>query len=317
MERAKRLELSTPYLRLTSGGVPDVLEAMAVPESSDSRLPVFDAYPCATVVCELGEGPFVHDGRLYWVDILQRHLHSCVGGGGDHRILAVPTHLGAAAPWPGGFVTATQGGIGTLSREGEFALLPNSPRLPPELRFNDGKRDPVGRFWCGTMAYQLTPAAGALYCVEPDGAVRRVVEDVTISNGLDWDAKRGLFFYIDTPTRRVDVWDYAAVSGEISNRRLFLQLPPEYGLPDGMSLDDRGRMWIAFWGGGQVIGFDLERRVAVARVLVPASLSSSCWFDRSDRALYITSARTGLTPEQLAREPEAGKIFRADIPSDL
>lgn len=257
----------------------------------------------------LGEGPFWHAGRLHWVDILESRLYSCDARGGDPRFLQLPSHVGAAAPWAGGFIAATQQGLGRLTPNGEFSVLPKSPRLPPEIRFNDGKLDARGRFWCGSMAYGPTRELGALYRVDQNGEVTQLLDRVSISNGLDWDVAAKLFYYIDTPTCRVDVFDYDEASGAIANRRTAFETPQELGFPDGMTRDPQGRLWIAFWGGGHVIAFDPATGRQLCRIKVPARLSTSCWINAESGRMYITSARVKLTPEQLAEQPLSGSVF--------
>jgi sugar lactone lactonase YvrE len=183
------------------------------------------------------------------------------------------------------------------------------------MRFNDGKLDPLGRFWCGTMAYASTPGAGALYRVERNGNTVRVLEGVTVANGLAWDEINGRFFYIDSVTHRVDLFDYDAESGAIANRRTAFEVPREFGVPDGMARDKAGRLWIACWGGANVVGFDPESCHPVCRIRVPTRLSSSCWVGPDNRTLYITTARTELSAAQLAKEPLAGSVFRAELPA--
>ena len=260
----------------------------------------------------LGEGPFWHENRLYWVDILQSKLQSCDATGQDCRAAVIPSHVGAAAPWQGGFIAGTQQGIGILTADGAFNLLPATPQLSSSMRFNDGKLDPVGRFWCGTMDYQAAAGAGALYRVERNGAIAAVLDGITIANGLAWDDRAGRFYYIDTPTHRVDVFDFDLGAGTIANRRTAFELPPEYGLPDGMARDTAGRLWIAFWRGGQVIGFDPVHGEPACRIRVPTRLTSSCWIDNS--TLYITTARTELSAAELRGEPLAGCVFRVQLP---
>jgi len=278
------------------------------------NIPTLDAELFCRVECLVGEGPFWHDHHLYWVDIFQSRLYTCDERGVGLRFLTLPSHVGAAAPYGRGFIAGTKDGIGLLTSEGSFSLLPSSPRLPAEVRFNDGKLDPAGRFWCGTTTYEVTPKAGALYRVERDGEVKCVLEGLTIANGLDWDKEAGLFYYIDTPTQRVDVFDYDAASGAIEHRRVAFEIPKELGLPDGMTRDSIGRLWIACWGAGQVVGFDPHTGQSVGRIRVPTQLPSSCWIGPDGRTLYITTARSVLSPEALACEPLAGSVFRAELP---
>lgn len=276
--------------------------------------PIVNAELFCRIECNVGEGPFWHENRLYWVDIFGRWLHSCNSHGHELGSLRLPSHVGAVAPWKSGFIAGTKEGIGLLTREGAFDLLPESPVLPADHRYNDGKLDPAGRFWCGTMTYEGLRPVGELYRVERNGRIKRMLEGLTIANGLDWDMTAGLFYYVDTPTQRVDVFDYDLASGEITNRRLAFEVPEEFGIPDGMARDSAGRLWVACWGGSRVVAFDPRNGRVLGEVRVPAQLTSSCCIGPDAGSIYITSARSTLTPEQRAREPLAGSVFRAELP---
>lgn len=264
--------------------------------------------------CIVGEGPFWHDGRLYWVDILGSSLHSCDSTGANTTVRSVPSHLGAAAPWGDGFIAATQQGVGILSAAGKFTLLADSPRLATKRRCNDGKLDPSGRFWFGTNDYEFEPGAGALYRVSPGGSVKEVATGLILPNGLAWDGPAERFYFIDTFTHRVDVFDFDLASGEVANRRLAFETPREFGLPDGMTCDRLGRLWVAFWGGSRVVAFDPGSGRPVAQVRAPTRLTSSCCLGPDGNTLYITTARNTLSAEVLRQEPLAGSVFRADLP---
>ena len=279
------------------------------------NISTLDAELFCRIECQVGEGPFWHEQRLYWVDIFGSRLHSCDENGLYPRFLTLPSHLGAAAPWGSGFIAGTKEGIGLLSYEGVFSLMPGSPSLAEDERFNDGKLDPAGRFWCGTTTYAIASGAGALYRVERNGDMARVLDGLTIANGLAWDEDANLFYYIDTPTQRIDVFDYDASSGQIENRRVAFEIPREFGIPDGMALDPAGRLWVACWGGSRVVAFDPRSGRPLCRIDVPTQLTSSCWVGPDDRTLFITTARSILSPEQLAKEPLAGSVFRADLPA--
>ena len=264
--------------------------------------------------CIVGEGPFWYAGRLYWVDIFGRKLHSCDNHGRDHQTISVPCDVGSAAPWANGFIAATKDGIGRLSRDGALTLLPASPPLSNDFRFNDGKLDPQGRFWCGSTTYALKEPVGQLYRVDQNGTVSNVLGGLTLANGLDWDKDAGLFYFIDTMTHRVDVFDYDAIPGDISNRRTAFEVPKDFGIPDGMTRDSSGRLWVACWGGSHVVAFDPYTGRPVAEVRVPTQLTSSCSIGPDHRTLYITTARLNLSAETFANEPLAGSVFRAELP---
>lgn len=265
------------------------------------------------VRCGLGEGP-VWDGReglLYWVDIMAGRVHRWAPASGLVETMEAGEPVGAVALGEdGGLVCALQSGFAAAERfGGELRRLAGYEGASPEIRMNDGKCDGAGRFWAGTMAFDYRPEAGALYRLDAQGRVERVLEGVTISNGMDWSADGTRMYYIDTPKRTVDVFDFDEETGAISNRRAVIEIPDEAGWPDGMTLDAEGRIWVALWGGGAVRCYSPEGKLEEV-IEVAAPQTTSCCFGGGDfSVLYITSARDGLTEEQLAAAPQAGGVF--------
>ena len=263
---------------------------------------------------ELGEGPAWDERRgvLVWVDIWAGHVHLYDPASGSDRHLAVGQPVGAAVPRrSGGLVLAVRDGFAFLDDDGTLTVVAEVEVDRPENRMNDGKCDRHGRFWAGTMAgeYWRRTGAGALYRLDPDGSVTKMVDGVTISNGLAWSADDRTMYYIDTPTQRVDAFDYDADTGDIANRRPVVQIPKEDGSPDGMTIDAEGFLWVALYGGSAVHRYspdgELERVVRL-----PASNVTSCAFGGPDLDdLFITSARQELSDEQLAAQLHAGALF--------
>jgi sugar lactone lactonase YvrE len=179
----------------------------------------------------------------------------------------------------------------------------------PGVRMNDGGCDPDGRFYCGSMAYDQRPGAGAVYRLDPDGSVRVVLEDVTISNGLEWSPDGSLAYYNDTATQRIDVFDYARETG-LTARRPFVQIPPEDGGPDGLTVDADGGVWVALYGAGAVRRYTatgvLDEVVEVAAKKVTACAFGGPKLDE----LFVTTSREDLEPGD---DPLAGSLFRADV----
>jgi sugar lactone lactonase YvrE len=161
----------------------------------------------------------------------------------------------------------------------------------PGNRANDAKCDPAGRLWLGTMAYDEEPGAGSLYRVDADLALTRVLDALTISNGLGWSPDGSRMYFVDSPTRRVDVLDYALEDGTASARRPFVDASPFAGLPDGLAVDGEGCVWMAMYGGAAVHRFSPEG-VLLETVGLPVEKPTSCCFagPALDR-LVITSAR--------------------------
>lgn len=259
---------------------------------------------------ELGEGPIwdARSSRLAWVDITARRLHLTDTVSGATETIEVPLAVGAVAPRAaGGFVAALQDGFWVVG-DGPARRIAAIPEARPGLRFNDGKCDPAGRFWAGTMAYDEALGTGALYRLDPDGEALMVLGEVTISNGLAWSLDGGTMYYIDTPTQRVDAFSYDPMTGEIEDRRPEIHVPPEAGAPDGLTIDADGGLWIALWGGSAVHRY-LEGRLE--RVIgLPVSQPTSCCFGGAGLdELYITSAWQGLSPDARQAQPLAGALF--------
>jgi sugar lactone lactonase YvrE len=179
---------------------------------------------------------------------------------------------------------------------------------------NDGKCDPAGRFWAGTKDIEGHRPFGSLYRLEPDHTLVRVLTDVTISNGLGWSPDHETMYYIDSPTHRIDMFDFEVETGSVSNRRSLVELSRAWGLPDGMTVDEEGFLWVAFWDGSAVRRIAPDGRVASV-VELPVSRVTSCAFGGDDLAdLYVTTARNGLSEAELRSQPSAGGLFRLHPP---
>jgi sugar lactone lactonase YvrE len=263
---------------------------------------------------ELGEGPvWLEDrGELAFVDIQRGLVELLAVATGHVRTIPLGEMVGSIAPArSGNLVAAVATGFVLVDLEsGLVRRLATLERADPTIRMNDGKADPWGRFWAGTMGLDKRPGAGTLYCLEPDLTVRVALDQVTISNGLDWSADRQTMFYVDTPTQRVDRFDLGASGLELSDRRPFASLDPGQGGPDGLTLDASGGLWLALWGGFGLVGYGPSGEVE-ARIAVPASHVTSCAFGGPDLGdLYITTAYAELSDAERAAQPLAGRLFR-------
>jgi len=182
----------------------------------------------------------------------------------------------------------------------------------PDNRFNDGKCDPAGRFWAGTMHIRGQPNHGSLYRLDTDMTVHKMVEDVSISNGIVWTADHKTMYYIDTPTRTVYAYDYDNDTGAIDNRRIAIQVPEGIGFPDGMAIDAEGMLWIAHYEGKAVRRWDPASGKILHTIDLPVSRVTACAFVGNNLdTLYITTAINGLSAERHAKEPHAGSLFVA------
>ena len=261
--------------------------------------------------CMLGEGPVwdARERRLIFVDILDGLVHSVDPTTAELETLAVGEPVGAAVPRErGGLVLATRSGFALVDpRDRRITPLREIDEGPiPGNRMNDGKCDARGRFWAGTQSDESERRAGGLYRLEADGSATRVLGGIGISNGLDWSEDGRTFYFIDTPTRAIDAFDFDPEPGALSRRRRVVEIPAEHGLPDGMTIDAEGGLWVAMFGGSAVHRYapdgSLDRVVSL-----PVSLVTSCAFGGPDLdELYVTSAAHRLS----APEPLAGSLFR-------
>jgi sugar lactone lactonase YvrE len=257
-----------------------------------------------------GEGPVWSErwGGLRWVDMLAGDVLSLAADGTVER-----HHVGsvAAALRPrrrGGAVIGVERGFALEEADGAIRQL-DELWTDTHVRMNEGGCDPDGRFYCGSMAYDQRPGAGALYRLDPDGSVRVVLENVTISNGLEWSPNGSRAYYNDTPTHRIDVFDYDGESG-LTGRRPFAEIPAEAGGPDGLTVDEEGGVWVALYGGGAVRRYTPEGMLDEV-IEVPAKQVTACTFGGSDLdELFITTSREDLKPGE---DPLAGSLFRCVV----
>lgn len=263
----------------------------------------------------LGEGPSWDDkkGLLYWVDIIGEKIHVFDPVKEKDRTIQMGQFVTAVVP--GGtdeLILAMHHGLYRLNLEKEeLSFIADPESQYPDNRFNDGKCDASGRFWAGTMATDESANKGAFYCLEKDYTVRKIFDGVTISNGMAWDESNKTMYYIDTPTQKVVAFDFDLASGSVENKRTALVFPDGKGYPDGMTIDEEGMLWIAHWGGSMISRWHPNTGECLDSVSVPASQVTSCVFGgkRLDE-LYITTARNGLTSEELASQPSAGGLFK-------
>lgn len=264
---------------------------------------------------ELGEGP-VWDYRhnvLYMVDIVSKKLLRFNPQISEVEDYPMEQMIGAVVPREqGGLLLAMQHGLYTYdleTRQAEWLIDPEADR--DDNRFNDGKCDPAGRFWAGTLSLVGKKNQAALYRFNPDGTIAKMVDSVSVSNGLAWSSDQQTMYYIDTLSKQVMAYRYELGSGEIDEGRKVIDFTGQPGLPDGMTIDAEDCLWIAHWGGHQVSRWDPRTGEKLASIELPALNVTSCTFggDELDE-LYITSAYEGMSEEQLSEYPQSGCLFR-------
>jgi sugar lactone lactonase YvrE len=265
--------------------------------------------------CLLGEGALWDHRRkrLLFVDI-EKHLLYLYDPVADKlRSIETGQRIGTVVPKQDGrLLVALEKSVAVLDLDTETAetVLEVEPDLPHN-RFNDGKCDPAGRFWVGTMAMDMKEGNAGLYRIDPDYKIKRMLPGVSISNGIAWSRDHTRLYYIDTPSRKVDCFDYDHHTGDISQRRTIIEVPEAMGYPDGMTIDTEGCLWIAMFGGAAVTCWSPEERRLIASHPIPANNVTSCTFGgEALDELYITTARIQMTAEDSSKYPQAGGVFR-------
>ncbi len=259
------------------------------------------------VVSDLGEGPIwsPQTNCVTWTDITQNKFHTADLDTGATKSFSAPSMVGAIAHTRGGdYVAATQEGFARVSIDGKFSPLHTF--LAADMRMNDGKVDPVGRFWAGSMALSFEKNRGSLYVLEKDGSYSPVLHDVTLSNGMGWSPDSNFFYYIDSIPGVLKRFDYEAVHGRISNPVDLITFDTSKGIPDGMSITSDGKIVVALWDGGRVELYEPSGK-KISEIKVGVSRPTSCTFGGADGdVLIVTTASQGI---DLDIEPLAGKIL--------
>jgi len=266
-----------------------------------------------------GEGPLWHapENVLYWVDIDGGLVCIFDPAAGTNRTVKTNEPCGTVVPHrSGGVVVALESSFAHVDLgSGAVRKLAHVENPAPKKRFNDGKCDPAGRFWAGTMAYDFTTGAATLYRLDPDLSVCPMIRNVTISNGIVWTRDARTMYYIDTPTREVVAYDYDNATGDITNRRTVIRVPESMGHPDGMCIDSQDCVWIALWDGACACRWDPKTGRLLDRVEVEGvKQTSACALGGKNLdELYITTSTQGFTAEHHRDQPNAGFLFRCKV----
>ena len=275
-----------------------------------------DASPFTCVLdirASLGECPVWSTAErvLYWVDINAPSLNRFDPSTGRNVAMPMPESIGCfALRKSGGFVVALRGGLwlaradGTLDRK-----VADAPYDPAHHRFNDGRCDPSGRFFVGSMNEARDANSGTLIRLDPDFRVTQVLDDFMISNGLAFSPDGRTMYHSDTPAHVIRAFDYDPAGGVPSNPRVFAQWTGETDRPDGGAVDSEGNYWTAFYRGGKVVKLS-PRGAILAEYATPAMCPTMCAFGGADlRTLYLTTANEKRDADELARLPQSGGIF--------
>jgi sugar lactone lactonase YvrE len=266
------------------------------------------------VRADLGEGPIwdAERQRLLFVNIMRGEVHAFDPATGVDDIIAVDQPVGAVTPSVRGdwIIAARDGFLRLDPSTGATSLLAAVEEDHPENRMNDGYCDARGRFWAGTLSMLRRRDVAALYRLDTDGHVKRMLTGITTSNGIDWSLDSRQMYYIDSGTSRVDVFDFDLERGELSKRRPLVIVPDGEGKPDGLVVDAQGFLWVALWGGSTVRRYAPDGQLD-RTIRMPVTQPTKCAFGGPDLAdLYITSAWQGLPADAPFTQPRAGSLFR-------
>ncbi|TDO86480.1 sugar lactone lactonase YvrE [Halanaerobium saccharolyticum] len=264
---------------------------------------------------QIAEGPFWDQEKqlLYWVDILGKTINIYNPATAANEVIQLEKMIGALIPTAKGkLLAALEDGLYLIDPETfKPRILVNPESNTAQTRFNDGKCDQKGRFWVGTMDLEENRELGKLYCLDQDLNLEEKVKNVKISNGLAWSLDNKTMYYIDSPTKEVLAFDYDLETAEISNKRTIISLAEGEGVPDGMTIDAEGKLWIAHFGGSQVSRWDSVSGEKIDSIQLPVSNVTSCAFGGKNLdELYITTASVGLSEEEKEKQPYAGGIFK-------
>ena len=265
-------------------------------------------------ISQWGEGPIWWGNSLFYVDIAGNKLLRLKPETSEESIWDVGERIGTIVPCKNDDEVIYAGDTGyvrfNLKTGSKAALADPEASMRGKNRFNDGKCDPAGRFWAGTISMVKDTGSANLYCLDTDGSLSLKVSGVTNSNGICWNADATKMFYIDTPTQNVRAYDYDLESSTISNARVVVDTAAHgyNSSPDGMTIDADGMLWIAFCHGACVVRFDPRTNKELQRVDLPCIETTACTFggENLDRLFVTTGIKADLN------EPDAGKVFVID-----
>ena len=281
---------------------------------------------------QLGESPFwhPHEQQLYWVDITGKHIYRCNVFMGSVESWAMPSEPGSIAPaQSGGLVIALRDGIYRAATwGGALVKLAAAQHDTATTRFNDGKADPNGCFWAGTMFEPRTSASAQLFTLN-NGALEAKVSNATIANGLAWSPDAKTLYWADTPSHAVRAWDWDAADNTMRRERVFKQWPTKPadwrfggeghqnygGRPDGAAVDIEGNYYVAMYEGARIYKLSPDG-VELASIAVPAQCPTMPCFGGADlKTLYVTTARQHRSDVELQVYPQSGCVFsmRVDV----
>jgi sugar lactone lactonase YvrE len=262
----------------------------------------------------LGEGAIWNEAtqELYWIDIEKGILHILQPEKNYHQSFSLGQRVGTVVPSDNGnIILALQDGLYEFDPSTkEKKRIAMADYDTSSMRFNDGKCDPAGRLWVGTMHLEILPKVASLYKFEK-GTLVKMLNEITISNGICWSGDGKTMYYIDTPTSSVQAFDFDLAKGLLSNARTIIETREEFDPPDGMTIDAEGMLWIGHWKGSCVGRWNPHTGKLISKIEVPAYHVTSCAFSGKELdTLYITTASIEVSQEQKTQYPLAGCLFQ-------
>ena len=266
----------------------------------------------------VGEGPIwdADANVLWWVDIMSSELYAYDPQTGENRKWNVGQHVGTVVQRAaGGLMLAVQDGFAAFDpASGALEMLADPEANLPGNRFNDGKCDPAGRFWAGSMAYEDQSDQGSVYRLDTDHSVDKMIEDIGISNGIIWSLDARTMYYTDSLDFAIRAYDYDVATGGIDNERVIIDIPKAMGFADGFTIDEEGMLWVAHYGAGRVRRWNPDTATVLAEIDLPAVGVTACAFGGPGLdQLFITSASLRLSDAEKAQQPHAGGLFVAEV----
>ncbi len=265
---------------------------------------------------QLGEGAFwdYKNQKLYWVDIEGKSLHIYDPRTKINKTFPTPSKIGTIVPINNAeAIIALEDGIYKINTQtGEIILFSDLESKQTENRFNDGKCDINGNLWVGSMNLKQNKPTAQLYKINKNGEAKKMLDSITISNGIVWTSDNKTMYYIDTPTRNIKAFDFDKSKSTISNERIAVHVSESMGYPDGMTIDEENMLWVGMWNGNAVARFNPLTGKLISKIEVSAHNVTSCAFGGKNLdTLFITTASVDMTKEEKDKYPDAGSIFIA------
>ena len=262
----------------------------------------------------LAEGPVWSSERnsLFWVDIEGKVLNEFYWKSGEFKKFFLPQRVGfLAEARDNQLILGLQEGLALFDLTSqELVWLQDVEKEQENQRCNDGKCDPQGRLWFGTMHLEARPGAGNLYVFDRQQGLRRKLGGMGIPNGITWSLNKEKLYHIDSNSRSIKSYLFDPSQGSITFEKIAVQVPERFGLPDGMTVDEEGMLWVAHWGGFGVYRWDPNTGQLLAKIDLPVPQVSSCTFGGDAyEYLFITSARINLTEGEQEKYPLSGSVF--------